>query len=117
MLSARDAVTHVALGADDYLTKPFEFRELVMRLRALDRSREHGDHLLRGVALPLAQLGCRVGRYSMTVAIGVPRSTVTPTVQRRSCDLRTMSGRTARALSPPSPAGNRIRNVTVISLR
>src|SRR5690606_23379913 len=29
------------LGADDYLTKPFELRELVMRLRALDRRRAH----------------------------------------------------------------------------
>lgn len=27
------------LGADDYLTKPFELRELVLRLRALDRRR------------------------------------------------------------------------------
>src|SRR3954464_10797527 len=28
-------------GADDYLTKPFELQELVMRLRALDRRRAH----------------------------------------------------------------------------
>ena len=41
MLTARDAVddrvSGLDLGADDYLTKPFEFRELLARLRALLR--------------------------------------------------------------------------------
>ena len=41
MLTARDAVedriTGLDSGADDYLTKPFEFRELLARLRALLR--------------------------------------------------------------------------------
>jgi len=41
MLTARDAVedriTGLDRGADDYLTKPFEFRELLARLRALLR--------------------------------------------------------------------------------
>ena len=41
MLTARDAiedrVAGLDLGADDYLTKPFEFRELLARLRALLR--------------------------------------------------------------------------------
>ena len=41
MLTAADRIDDKAsgfeLGADDYLTKPFELRELVMRLRALDR--------------------------------------------------------------------------------
>jgi two-component system response regulator VanR len=32
-----DKVTGFELGADDYLTKPFELRELVVRLRALIR--------------------------------------------------------------------------------
>src|SRR3954447_13567376 len=32
-----DKTTGFELGADDYLTKPFELRELVLRLRALDR--------------------------------------------------------------------------------
>ena len=31
-----DKVSGFGLGADDYLTKPFEMRELVLRLRALD---------------------------------------------------------------------------------
>jgi two-component system response regulator VanR len=34
-----DLATGFGLGADDYLTKPFELRELVLRLRALDRRR------------------------------------------------------------------------------
>ena len=32
-----DKVTGFEAGADDYLTKPFEFRELLMRIRALAR--------------------------------------------------------------------------------
>ncbi|GAA0035198.1 response regulator transcription factor [Brevibacterium metallidurans] len=36
-----DLATGFALGADDYLTKPFEMRELVLRLRSLDRRRAH----------------------------------------------------------------------------
>src|SRR3954454_13461414 len=32
-----DKVSGFELGADDYLTKPFQLQELVMRLRALDR--------------------------------------------------------------------------------
>src|SRR5881628_1910582 len=43
MLTARDAVDDrvrgLDVGADDYLTKPFAFRELVARLQALARRR------------------------------------------------------------------------------
>jgi two-component system response regulator VanR len=45
MLTAADRLDDKAsgfeLGADDYLTKPFELRELVLRLRAIDRRRVH----------------------------------------------------------------------------
>ena len=46
MLTARDAVDHkiegFAAGADDYLTKPFNLRELIMRCQAL--SKRHNLH-------------------------------------------------------------------------
>ena len=41
MLTARDAVSDIVkglnLGADDYLTKPFAFHELLARLQAISR--------------------------------------------------------------------------------
>ncbi|UNK70633.1 response regulator transcription factor [Microbacterium sp. H1-D42] len=45
-----DKVSGFELGADDYLTKPFELRELVMRLRALDRRRAHARPPVRELA-------------------------------------------------------------------
>ena len=45
MLTAADRLDDKSAGfeagADDYLTKPFDLRELVLRLRALDRRRTH----------------------------------------------------------------------------
>jgi two-component system response regulator VanR len=53
MLTAADRLDDKAsgfeLGADDYLTKPFELRELVLRLRALDRRRGHNRPPVREI--------------------------------------------------------------------
>jgi DNA-binding response OmpR family regulator len=50
MLTARDTtldkVHSLDLGADDYLTKPFDIEELLARIRALLR-RAEGDEILR----------------------------------------------------------------------
>jgi two-component system response regulator VanR len=45
-----DKATGFELGADDYLTKPFALRELVFRLRALDRRRVHYRPPVREIA-------------------------------------------------------------------
>src|SRR5438270_5659781 len=45
-----DKVSGFGLGADDYLTKPFELQELVVRLRALDRRRAHSKPPVREIA-------------------------------------------------------------------
>src|SRR3954468_12928645 len=54
MLTAADRLDDLAsgfgLGADDYLTKPCELRELVLRLRALDRRRAHSRPPVRQIA-------------------------------------------------------------------
>jgi len=60
VLTARDAVASriagLDAGADDYLTKPFDFDELVARLRALDRRHDEADVTLvvGGLAIDLA---------------------------------------------------------------
>src|SRR5881397_1933839 len=55
------------LGADDYLTKPFELRELVLRVRALDRRRTHHRPPVREIAGlrldPFRREVYRDGRY------------------------------------------------------
>src|SRR4051794_31327462 len=45
-----DKTTGFELGTDDYLTKPFELGELVLRLRALDRRRAHNRPPVREIA-------------------------------------------------------------------
>src|ERR1044072_1710 len=71
MLPAADRLDDRArgfeLGADDYLTKPFELRELVLRLRALDRRRAHTRPPVREIAGlrldPFRREVYRDGRY------------------------------------------------------
>src|SRR6201989_2866492 len=45
-----DKTTGFGIGAGDYLTKPFELQELVLRLRALDRRRVHSRPPVREIA-------------------------------------------------------------------
>jgi len=62
-----DKASGFELGADDYLTKPFELRELVLRLRALDRRRGHRRPPVREIAGlrvdPFRREVYRDGRY------------------------------------------------------
>jgi two-component system response regulator VanR len=71
MLTAADRLDDKAsgfeLGADDYLTKPFELQELVLRIRALDRRRAHNRPPVREIAGlrldPFRREVHREGRY------------------------------------------------------
>src|SRR3954453_20583230 len=62
-----DKATGFELGADDYLTKPLALRELVLRLRALDRRRAHNRPPVREIARlrldPFRREASRDGRY------------------------------------------------------
>jgi two-component system response regulator VanR len=71
MLTAADRLDDKAsgfeLGADDYLTKPFDLRELVLRLRALNRRGGHNRPPVREIAGlrldPFRREVYRDGRY------------------------------------------------------
>jgi two-component system response regulator VanR len=62
-----DKTSGFELGADDYLTKPFELKELVLRLRALDRRRaQHRPPVWEKAGLrldPFRREVYRNGRY------------------------------------------------------
>lgn len=73
MLTVREAVdvkvTAFESGADDYLTKPFAFAELVARIRALARRREHVDLRLHVGDLLLDPVTRRVTRAGQEIAL------------------------------------------------
>ena len=128
-----DKATGFELGADDYLTKPFELRELVLRLRALDRRRAHSRPPVREIAGlrvdPFRREVYRDGRYvaltrkqfavlevlvaaeggvvSAEELLERARGTRTPTRSPTPCaspSRRCASGSASRGSSPPCPA-------------
>ena len=73
MLTALDAVEHrirgLDAGADDYLSKPFDFGELLARLRALTRRHETPDVKLRVGDLVIDVARRRVRRGKREIAL------------------------------------------------
>ncbi|MFN3653441.1 MAG: response regulator transcription factor [Armatimonadota bacterium] len=74
MLTARDAVADrvrgLETGADDYLPKPFDFTELLARVRALlRRERVHRARIIRVADLEIDTVARRVRRGEAEVAL------------------------------------------------
>lgn len=74
MLTARDAVSdkveHLEAGADDYLTKPFAFAELMARIKALlRRGSVDRSNVLRVADLEVDRLSQQVRRASRRVEL------------------------------------------------
>lgn len=74
MLTARDSVPEkvagLDAGADDYLTKPFAFDELLARVRAaLRRHQPAGDELLRIADLTIRPAGREVTRAGRAIEL------------------------------------------------
>ncbi len=74
MLTARDSIDDrvqgLDAGADDYLPKPFDFKELLARIRALTRrERIHRSRLIRIGDLEIDTVGRRVTRAGEEVRL------------------------------------------------
>jgi two-component system response regulator MtrA len=75
MLTARadlhDVIVGLELGADDYMTKPFELPELVARIRAVLRrsAADPGDHVIAVDGLEIDPAGFTVRRGSEEIAL------------------------------------------------
>ncbi len=70
MLTARDAVVDriagLDVGADDYLVKPFDFDELLARIRALLRRSSHGEPRQASETLAFADVTMQIGSRTVT---------------------------------------------------
>jgi DNA-binding response OmpR family regulator len=76
-----DRVTGLAMGADDYLPKPFHFPELVLRIRALARRKPAAQpRVLRAAGIELDPLRRTVTRHGHQVDISVKEFAVLETL-------------------------------------
>ncbi|MBV9802019.1 MAG: response regulator transcription factor [Solirubrobacterales bacterium] len=68
--AATDRVEGLALGADDYLPKPFHFPELILRIRALGRRKPAArQRTLQVAGIELDQLTGIITRQGQTIAL------------------------------------------------
>jgi CheY-like chemotaxis protein len=78
MLTARDKLHGLSLGADDYVTKPFDMDELMLRVRAvLRRARATVDRLTLGetvIDLKLQRASRGLRNVELTSRAGATRS-------------------------------------------
>jgi DNA-binding response OmpR family regulator len=78
-----DRVSGLALGADDYLPKPFHFPELVLRVRALARRKPAaGPRILRSAGIELDPLRRTVTRHGRDLDISVKEFAVLETLMK-----------------------------------
>jgi DNA-binding response OmpR family regulator len=80
-----DRVAGLGLGADDYLTKPFHFPELVLRVRALARRRPAAQpRILRASGLVLDPMRRSVARDGAEVELSVKEMALLEALMRAS---------------------------------
>ncbi len=92
MLTARDSLTDrvngLSTGADDYLTKPFAFAELLARIRALlRRSRLARPTVLRVADLTLDPATRRVARAGVVVALTTKEYAILEVLMQRAGEI------------------------------
>ena len=72
LLTAKDAVASrvegLNTGADDYLTKPFSFEELVARMRAILRRLDHGSSAEQAQVLTVGEIELNLATHEVTRA-------------------------------------------------
>ena len=97
MLTAADRLddkqSGFEIGADDYLTKPFELRELVLRLRALHRRRDVSrPPVLEAAGLTLDPFRREVYREGRYIALTRKQFAVLEVLMSHACLLYTSRG-------------------------
>ena len=113
-----DRVTGLALGADDYLTKPFHFPELVLRVRALARRKPAArSRILRQAGIELDPLRRTVTRDGRQVDISVKEFAVLETLLRAAPATLSAEDLLAQAWDENTNPFTKTAQVTISRLR
>ncbi len=86
-----DRVLGLELGADDYVTKPFSPRELVLRVKKLVERRRHADAEVKAEQLRVGDLCVDIPRHM--VSVGGEQIDLTATEFKLLCTLMQRRGR------------------------
>ena len=122
MLTARDSVADrvsgLSTGADDYLTKPFAFAELLARIRALlRRSRVAQPAVLRVADLTLDPATRRVARGDGAVTLTPREYAILETLMRNAGEVGSRTRLTERVWDDASEVLDNLLDVHVSHLR
>jgi DNA-binding response OmpR family regulator len=122
MLTARDSVADrvsgLGMGADDYLTKPFAFAELLARIRALlRRSRIAQPAVLRIADLTLDPASRRVTRAGAPIALTSKEYALLEVLMRNAGEIVSRTRLVERAWDEASDVVDNLVDVHVSHLR
>jgi DNA-binding response OmpR family regulator len=113
-----DRVTGLALGADDYLPKPFHFPELVLRVRALARRKPAArPRILRAAGIELDPLRRTVTRHGHPVDLSFKEFAVLETLLTAAPATLSAEDLLARAWDENTDPFTKTVQVTISRLR
>jgi DNA-binding response OmpR family regulator len=113
-----DRVTGLALGADDYLPKPFHFPELVLRIRALARRKPAAQpRILRAAGIELDPLRRTVTRHGHHIDITAKEFAVLDTLLRAAPGILSAEDLLAQAWDENADPFTKTVQVTISRLR